>query len=195
MTDIVLQNLTKTYGELTVLQDVCATLPAGHVTCLMARSGGGKTTLLRLLAGLERPDSGEIHGRPGRCAFVFQEDRLCEAFSAIQNIKIAVPRERHKDIAPLLSSLLLDEEAQRKPVSALSGGMRRRLAIARALLAEGDLLLLDEPFKGLDEETRDTVLAVVKALLRGRTTVLATHDARDAVCFAARVLTLEPEPD
>ena len=90
-----------------------------------------------------------------------------------------------------LSALLLDGEAQTKPVSELSGGMRRRVAIARALLAESELILMDEPFKGLDEGTRETVITYVKEMTVGRTVILVTHDEEDAAALSARVVRME----
>ena len=191
MTDIHMIDLTKRYGDLTVLNSFSATLTAGEVTALMGRSGGGKTTLLRLLMGLERPDGGRIVGLPDRVSVVFQEDRLCEEFTAVENVKIAAPKRTAEEIAALLGDLLLDEEARSKPVSSLSGGMRRRVAIARALLAEGELLLLDEPFKGLDDATREAVIAVIRARITGRTVLLVTHDETDAAALSARVVRME----
>ncbi|MBQ8174102.1 MAG: ATP-binding cassette domain-containing protein [Clostridia bacterium] len=190
MTDIVIKNLSKRYGELLVLDGFSAHFAGGKTTCVMGRSGCGKTTLLRLLLGLERADGGKITGVPARCSAVFQEDRLCPEFSAIENVRIAAPRRTGEEIRATLSALLLDGEAQEKPVSELSGGMRRRVAIARALLAEGELLLMDEPFKGLDEATRDAVLAYVKRATAGRTVILVTHDEAEAKALAAPILYL-----
>ena len=191
MKNIEIRALTKRYGELTVLDAFSACFEAGKRTALMGRSGRGKTTLLRLLAGLERADSGEITGLPARISVVFQEDRLCEEFTAVENVKIAAPKRTADEIVALLYDLLLDEEAQSKPVSSLSGGMRRRVAIARALLAEGELLLLDEPFKGLDDATRARVTAVIREMTAGRTTILVTHDETDAAALSARVVNME----
>ncbi len=188
MTDIVINGLCKRYGELVVFDGFSARFAAGRITCLMGRSGRGKTTLLRILLGLESADGGEIEGLPARFSAVFQENRLCEEFSATENVQIAAPHRTREEIRETLSSLLLDGEAQKKPVSELSGGMRRRVAIARALLAEGELLVMDEPFKGLDEETRDTVIAFVKGAVAGRTVILVTHDEADAEALGAPIL-------
>ncbi len=190
MRDVVLSHLNKSFDHLTVLRDFSATFAAGKITCIMGRSGCGKTTLLRILLGLEAADSGKIVGVPTRCSAVFQENRLCDEFSAIENVKIAAPRRTLEEIKKTLSSLLLDGEAQEKPVSELSGGMRRRVAIARALLAEGELLLMDEPFKGLDEGTRDAVIAYVKEAVAGRTVILVTHDEEEAKALDAPVLSM-----
>ena len=188
MTDIQVVALTKRYGDLTVLDSFSAAFAAKETTVLMGRSGCGKTTLLRLLLGLERPDGGEIVGLPDRISAVFQEDRLCEEFTAVENVRLAAPHRAVGEIKDTLSALLLDEEAQAKPVASLSGGMRRRVAIARALLAKGELLLLDEPFKGLDDDTRETVTAVIRDMTAGRTVLLVTHDETDAAALSARVV-------
>ena len=190
MTDIVIRKLNKRYGELTVLRDFSASFAAGRISCIMGRSGCGKTTLLRILLGLEAADSGKILGLPARRSAVFQENRLCDEFSAIENVKIAAPRRTVEEIRKTLSSLLLEKEAQEKPVCELSGGMRRRVAIARALLAEGELLLMDEPFKGLDESTRDAVIAYVKEAVAGRTVILVTHDEEEATSLGSPVLSM-----
>ena len=188
MKDIVITELSKRYGDLAVLDGFSAVFPAGKTTCLMGRSGRGKTTLLRVISGLEKADGGKIEGLPLRFSAVFQEDRLCDELSAAENVRLAAPRRTAGEIKETLSSLLLDGEAQEKPVSELSGGMRRRVAIARALLAEGELLLMDEPFKGLDEATRDTVIAYVKQAVAGRTVIAVTHDEREATLLGAPIL-------
>ena len=188
MKDIIIDRLCKRFGEKVVLSDFSVTIPGGSIFGMMGESGCGKTTLLRILLGLEPADSGRIDGLPNRMAVVFQEDRLCEEFSAITNVAIAVPRTTtRKTIEECLTALGL-AEAMEMPVSELSGGMRRRVAIARALLGEGELLLLDEPFKGLDKETRRTVMAAVLAYRRGRTTILVTHDEEEIAALGALLL-------
>ena len=191
MEDIVIRSLCKAFDGKPVLQGFSATLPAGQVSCIMAPSGGGKTTLLRILLGLEAADSGEIHGLAGlRLSAVFQEDRLLENLGPVANIRLVNPqRTRGEVLAAFVAVRLSGCEDQ--PVRELSGGMRRRVAILRALLAEWDALLLDEPFKGLDEETKACVLDFVRRAAEGRTTVLVTHDAAEARALgAAQILTL-----
>ena len=144
------------------------------VTCVSAPSGTGKTTLLRLLLGLERPDAGVIHGADCLWAAVFQEDRLLEGLSAGANLRFAlgaVPREAGETLARLGLEL-----SDPKPVRAWSGGMRRRLALARALLAPAEALALDEPFTGLDGESRARCLEQIRERGGGRPVLLATHD-------------------
>ena len=155
--------------------------------CLMGPSGLGKTTLLRCVAGLETPDAGAVTGVPRRLGYVFQEDRLCDNFSAVANIRLVTGRTLpEKAILQHLEELGLSDSV-RLPVSQLSGGMRRRVAILRALLAEYDLLFLDEPFKGLDRETKETVMADTRRRCAGRTVLLVTHDVAELDAMGAVV--------
>ena len=193
MKDIIIKDLCKRYGEKNVLADFSAVIPAAGVLGIMGESGCGKTTLLRILLGLESIDGGRIDGLPPRISAVFQEDRLCDEFSAVTNVAIAAPRHTPRAaIEKCLASLGLGADLNR-PVRTLSGGMRRRVAIARALMAEGELLLLDEPFKGLDDETRLSVIAVVREMTKGRTVVLVTHDEEDITALDASLLRMGAE--
>jgi NitT/TauT family transport system ATP-binding protein len=196
MKDIVIKDLCKRFGEKTVLRGFSAVIPAGGVLGIMGESGCGKTTLLRILLGLERADGGTIEGLPARISAVFQEERLCDEFSAVTNVAIAAPRKTPRAaIEDCLSALGLGADLDR-PVRELSGGMRRRVAIVRALLAEGELLLLDEPFKGLDEATRAQTAAYLLAHTEGRTVLLVTHDREEAALLGAEELhgIFEDEP-
>lgn len=141
-----ISKLCVSYGDKKVLQDFSAEFGNG-ITLLTGPSGFGKTTLLHSIAGLIEPDSGEIIGRPERISLMFQDDRLLPWLTALQNIEI-VCDDREKAMH-YLRAVELEAEAGTRP-AALSGGMRRRVALARALAYESDLLLLDEPFKGMD---------------------------------------------
>lgn len=187
MNDIILNNICKSFGDKTVLDGLSAAFPKGRNTCIMGPSGCGKTTLLIIIAGLLNPDSGEIINRPDEISFVFQEDRLCEEFSAVSNVKIAA--EKHFDLQEI-SALLerLGIENPKGRVSDFSGGMKRRVAIARALYAPFDLLLMDEPFKGLDGESRDNTAQIIKDYTEGRTVIFVSHDADDAGLLDADIL-------
>ena len=192
MDGIVLNGLMKAYEGKTVLNVFSAVLPCGQVTAVMAPSGAGKTTLLRLLMGLDVPDSGRIEGLAGhRMAAVFQEDRLCGYLSPVDNIRLVNPARTAQEVRAALAEMgLAGCEAQ--PCRELSGGMNRRVALLRALLADADLLLLDEPFKGLDARTRQDVMRRTRALCAGRTVVLVTHDPAEAEALgAAQVLALD----
>ncbi len=171
--EIKVTKLRKSYGKRPVL-DLSFSAGPG-ITCVTAPSGTGKTTLLRLLMGLEEPDSGTISGSHTWTA-VFQEDRLLEDLNAAGNLRFVLG-DCLEGAAELLSRLGLDLLDPR-PVRAWSGGMKRRLALARALLSPGEALALDEPFTGLDEALRGICLECVKS--SGRLALLVTHDPRDA---------------
>ena len=179
MNNIEIKNLSKSFGEKKVLEGFSATLPLSGVTVIMGESGCGKTTLINIMMGFEKADSGTVEGLPSSVSAVFQDDCLCEDFTALSNLRAVVGRKRpKKELEELLLSLGLTREDISRPVRQLSGGMKRRVAIARALAADGEMLIMDEPFKGLDEEMRKKV---IKAVLndtrsKGRTLVVITHD-------------------
>lgn len=185
-----LKNINKSFGNKRVLTDFSHGFERGSRTCIMGVSGGGKTTLLNILMGLIKPDSGEIINAPKKISAVFQEDRLCEPYSAVKNI-LAVTGKlvNNEKIIAILDDLGLSG-SEHIAVKSLSGGMRRRVALARALLAESEMVILDEPFKGLDEETRERVIGVLLRNLNGRTLIVATHDARDIIALDAEVVVL-----
>ena len=150
MNDIVISELSKSFGEHVVLKDFNAVFKAGELSCIMGVSGGGKTTLLNILLGLMRQDGGEINGLPKEISCVFQEDRLCEDFSAVTNVRIACDKNiTAEEIESQLKEVGLGDSMYRT-VRELSGGMKRRVAIVRALMAPGELIIMDEPFVGLD---------------------------------------------
>lgn len=178
--DIILDKISKSYGEKQILKDFSARFPEGSTTAIMAPSGVGKTTLLRLILGLEKPDSGTIIGVPERKSALFQEDRLCPELSVITNIRMAVGRSVSDEKICQLLRLLGLEESKTLSAKQLSGGMARRAALARALLYEGALLTLDEPFNGLDEENRKIAASAILQYAKGRTVLLVTHRQEDA---------------
>lgn len=186
------EKLNKSFGDKRVIRDLTAEFPDGKITCVMGPSGCGKTTLLHMLMGLERPDSGAVVGVPQRIAAVFQEDRLCETASAAANVKLICPPG---DIFAGLAAVGLTGEDVTKPTAELSGGMRRRVAVVRALMSKGEALFIDEPFKGLDDETRAVTIDYLKTTLAGRTAVVVTHDVRDISALSAGLITLEIDPD
>ena len=189
--NLVLENISKTYGEKAVLKDFSHTFPAGKRTCIMGPSGCGKTTLLRIILGLETPDVGTMSGRPERVSAVFQENRLFEDFSALSNLAAVCHHGDKEVMARHLSELRLGDSLH-KPVRTLSGGMKRRVAIARAVLAPGELIVLDEPFTGLDKDTKETVLNYLKHHTQGRTLIIVTHDSAERDALADDVLDMSP---
>ncbi len=185
---IVIDNLTKSYGDKLALPPFSCTVQAGEIVCLLGQSGCGKTTLLRLLLGLETPTAGTVTGMPDRISAVFQEDRLCPAFSAVSNVSLALGRRAaREEMADLLIELGLGN-ALEKPVRELSGGMQRRVAIARSLLCPADLYMMDEPFKGLDEDTRKIVMDAVLRRTKEKTLLVVTHDPEEASYLNGRVI-------
>lgn len=182
---MVLAHVSKCFQGRFVLRDLSLTLEAGEGLCLLAPSGGGKTTLLRLMAGLETPDSGSVTGA-GRVSMLFQEDRLLEDFTPLDDLRLVLGRRREAELRDLLVPLL-PEDCLRRPSRTLSGGMRRRVALVRALAAPGETLLLDEPFAGLDEASREAAIGYIHARRRQRRLVVATHRAGDAAALGARV--------
>ncbi len=183
--DIILTDLTKSFGDNCVLKQFTAAFPKGKVTAIMAPSGGGKTTLLRILMGLEQADAGTISGMEGmRLSAVFQEDRLCTNLSPSANIRLTSSKVSKAAAALALESVGLDGNS-RQPVRELSGGMRRRVAILRALMADYDILFLDEPFKGLDEATKELVIQDTRKRSAGKTVILVTHEKEEAAAMGA----------
>jgi len=174
---IVFENVCKTFDGRMLFDNLNLSLKKGTLTCITGISGSGKTTFLRMLMGLEHPDSGRISGLDNTVvSAVFQEDRLCPALSASANAAIALKKGKDRRYSDgILRSLGLGDDLN-KPASVMSGGMRRRIAIARALSADYDLLLLDEPFTGLDVANRNCALACILDNARNRTVIIVTHD-------------------
>lgn len=196
--DIILEGITKAFGNHAVLKDCTMRFPEGRVSCIMAPSGAGKTTLLRILMGLEKPDSGRVDGLTGRrMSAVFQEDRLLPWGSTAGNIRFVNAKLTPEEIESGLEEVGLGGTG-RVLASELSGGMARRVALVRALLSEWDVLFLDEPFKGLDADAKHLAIEAVRAHRKGRTVILVTHDqseveALDAVIFHLPLLPYEEE--
>lgn len=170
-----------------VLKNLSLEISEGETIAVMGASGSGKTTLIKLLLGLIQPDSGTVEGLENkRVSVVFQEDRLLPWYSAKENVALVfsgrTKSERERAALELLAELELD--AADKPIRELSGGMRRRVAIARALAYGGDLLLLDEPLKGLDAELKARVAQSIKR--RFSTILLITHDEDEVKLFDCR---------
>ena len=171
-----IQSLTKRFGEKTLFEDLNLTVTGPAI--LWAPSGWGKTTLLRILMGLEVPTSGTVSG-VGRVGAVFQEDRLCPQLNAVQNVELVLPEGKEQYKEQIETDFLrfgLDRAALALPARKLSGGQKRRAALLRALWAESDTLLLDEPFTGMDAELVADAVNATKRLAGARPTVLVTHD-------------------
>lgn len=176
---IVLSEIFKQYAKTAVFHGLSACFPENRITCVLGPSGCGKTTLLMLLAGLESPDAGSITGLDGkRISMAFQEPRLCADFTASANIRLVNSRLTYQETILHMAKLGLHDLAD-KPVRAFSGGMQQRVSLLRALVADYDVLLLDEPFKGLDAETKEITMRYLKASVSGKTVICVTHDESD----------------
>jgi len=189
--EIIIRGLGKSYGGVPVFQNVSFTAKGGSATCLSAPSGWGKTTLLRILLGLEKADTGTVEGLRGlRCAAVFQEDRLLEGLTPEENLRFVQGRDYDgAAVAALLRELGL-VPGEGTPVRAFSGGMQRRVAIARALCVPSDVLFLDEPFSGLDAENRRAATDCILRRSAGRTIFLVTYERQDTEAFGAEIVDL-----
>lgn len=158
-------------GRKSVISRLSAVYEPGKTYYLRNPSGSGKTTLLRILAGLTEADSGEVNV-PVTVSMVFQEDRLCMEYSALKNVEMITGDPSRAEEA---LSCLLDPEDLKKSCADLSGGMKRRVALVRAMEAEAGLILLDEPFTGMDEETKSRAEVYIRRKQQGRTLIIATH--------------------
>ena len=207
--NIQISNLNKSYGDLSVLRNYSLVMDKGLRYLLMAPSGTGKTTFLRILTGLDNADGGKITGMPTSVGVVFQEDRLCEEYDAICNIMLGIGKKKGKVIGKDKESgicgmsrtqiieyvrkeaaKILPEDCLTKPVKELSGGMRRRVALLRAVLSPSEMLVLDEPFAGLDEENRIRSAAYLLDHLNGRTLLVTTHREDDVELLQGVKVTL-----
>ena len=212
---IQVSNISKSFGELSVLRGFSLNMEKGKHYVLMAPSGAGKTTFLRILTGLDNCDGGKITGAPAHVGMVFQEDRLCEEYDVICNIMLGMGqgtgtrngtgtddckgkengvsgmnKAQTVDYIRKEAGKILPEECLTKPVKELSGGMRRRVALLRAVLSGSDLIVLDEPFTGLDEENRARSASYLLEHLGGRTLLVTTHRDDDVELLRGMKVTL-----
>jgi sulfonate transport system ATP-binding protein len=196
---VVLESLSKSFGDRAVLTDVDLAIPPGQFVAVVGRSGSGKSTLLRLLCGLEEPTRGtarvlDTEGRDarGQVRVVFQEPRLLPWKTLLANVCIGSGKKNEPLARQVLASVGLDDRRNDYP-AVLSGGQRQRVALARALVHEPCVMLLDEPFGALDALTRIEAQKLVEDLWseRGFTALLVTHDVTEAVLLADRVLLIE----
>ena len=185
---IKINDLSFAYGEKQIFGGFSLEIPNGARSCIFGGSGCGKTTLLRLITGLEEPADGSIETGGVRFSAVFQEDRLQDFYSALMNLRLTLPGVKSDALLRELALLGLTEDDARKPAQSLSGGMKRRVALARAMLADSDIVFLDEPFKGLDETTRARAIEYVRSRRNGRTLIAVTHDEREALALGCTIL-------
>ena len=193
---LTITDLHFSYGKKEVLQGLNLSLQCGEILAVMGPSGCGKSTLLQLIAGQIKPSSGAIQCSAKRIAYAFQEPRLFPWFTVKENLAAVLnskesEEERQEKILAALHNVELEECLELYPEE-LSGGMKSRVSLARALVYEGDLVLLDEPFAALDEALRKRLCERLKAEIkaRGASAILVTHQTEDAAQLADRILTL-----
>lgn len=190
MSGIQIDALRIAYGGSFVLEDFSYQFAPGSFTSVVGPSGAGKTSLVNAVMGLIPYDGTITFSSPPMIAAVFQEDRLCEGLTALQNVTLAAASYRSKEEILRAFNAIGLGDCSAKRVCLLSGGMKRRVAILRALFAEYNLLILDEPFKGLDSDTKARTMAYVKEKASPHTVLMITHDMEEAEYFGADILTL-----
>ena len=191
-----LKHIYKNFGEKNIFTNLNLKFPKMGFTAIMGPSGYGKTTLINLILGIHKPDHGEILGFDDKkIAVVFQEDRLLEHKSGLDNILFVLRNTTaHNDAAwEMLARTGLAEDAHKRARD-YSGGMRRRLALCRALVTDFDMLILDEPFKGLDVALKPEIMALVKQKCEGKAAILITHDRDEAEFFDSYIVDISHPP-
>lgn len=193
VTLVKLENVSKHFEKLNIFNDLSFEIVAGQSVALLGPSGCGKTTLIRMIADLDDDYTGEISRNYRKIGYVFQEPRLIPWKSIYDNLRFVL--EDDEKINEALKIMKLDGFQDYKPAK-LSGGMRQRVNLARALLDEPDLLLLDEPFTSLDLHTK---LSIIEDILDGRnqrtfSMIIVTHDVREALLMADRIILLSNKP-
>lgn len=189
---IKLNSVYKSFNGTEILKNLSSGFSEKTVYCVMGKSGIGKTTLLNIISGMLEPDSGSVSGTEKlKKSFVFQENRLIPHLSAYNNLKFVTDDGKKITEALKLSRLLDDKE---KTPEEMSGGMKRRLAIARAAAFEGDIFFIDEPLYGLDIKTSQDILSMIKKMLTGKTAFIITHSTAEAYFLADKIIFLNSSP-
>lgn len=196
---LVVRALTARRRGLKLLTELDLTVAPGSILAVQGPSGAGKSTLLRMLAGLARPEGGAVEPPSGRLGMVFQDPRLLPWRSALENVALPLEgtsAERHRRAMDWLGRVRLADAANLRPAQ-LSGGMRQRVSIARALVVEPTLVLVDEPFSALDKALSHELRYEFSGLLRSRNciTVWVTHDPEEAAAVSDRVLEMAGPPN
>lgn len=187
---LMIKEITKSYGKQKVLENISFNLNESERICIYGKSGIGKTTLLRIIAGLEKADSGKITF-VGKVSMVFQEDRLLENTDVYTNLYCVLGSRFDKAEVDMHLKEVGLEGAGNKIVSELSGGMKRRVAIVRCMMKSSEIILLDEPFKGLDTILKDNIIRYVVKYLNGRAVIMVTHDISEAEKIQAEIIEIK----
>lgn len=174
---IIIKDISKSYGNTVVFENLNLKIKHYQITAIMGASGVGKTTLLNILLGLEEPDTGKVEGlEEKKIVAVFQENRLVESLDSIRNVQVVCKKDfSRNELLEEFKQVGL-EDTENKPVSELSGGMKRRVAIVRAVFVDADIIVMDEPFKGLDVGLKSKVIKYIKDKTKGKTVIIVTHN-------------------
>ncbi len=183
---IELNNITFSYGDKQILKNFCLNIKDGSRICLYGNSGIGKTTITRLILGLEKPKKGTVICTSNNISVVFQEDRLLPFKTLRENIILFGNCEK----ADYIMSALRIDDAKDKYPSELSGGMSRRAAIARALSVDADIYILDEPFTGLDKDNTLRTINLINEITKGKTLITVMHEKYFADLLNCKILTI-----
>ena len=198
MKKLIIENVKKSYDGKCVLDGVNIECNSRKATCIMGISGAGKTTLLNIIMRLTEPDYGKIictgefstkeNNYQYRVSAVFQENSLIEHLSPVVNVSMILKGKCDKAVVKAELGKLIDKEALNKPCSQYSGGMKRRVEIVRAIMAESDVVVMDEPFAGLDENTKDNGINYSMDNIGERILIGSTHDITDAKKLCADIV-------
>ena len=195
--DILFNDVSFSWGDKPLCQQLNLRLRGGKTTVMLGRSGIGKSTLLRLIAGLLQPQQGAVQGLSGNVAWMGQQDLLYPWLTVLENVMLSARLGGEKADRPralaLLEQVKLSEVAHAPPHQ-LSGGMRQRVALARTLYAQREVVLMDEPFATLDVMTKLSLQTLTARLLQGKTVLLVTHDPLEACRMADDILLLDGQP-
>ena len=190
-----IEHLCKSFGSLPVLDDLSLEVRDREILALIGPSGCGKSTLLHMISGLRQPDSGRLEGTGGRLSYMFQNARLLPWYSVWDNIRLVREQEDRDELKALIHAVGLNGFENYRP-SQLSGGMAKRCALARAFYYGSDLLLMDEPFQGLDYGLRMEMLSMLLSIWgsQRQSVLFVTHEIDEALTVATRIAVLSPRP-
>lgn len=183
---MIIQNLNKKFGDKSIFDNNSFAFEDGRVTYILGESGIGKTTLLRIIAGLDKDYTGKIIGKQEKVSYVFQEPRLFPNLNVEENIQIVCDDSKYT-VDEILKILELDMEKHSYPAS-LSGGMKMRIALARAIYNNGDLFIMDEPFSALDDDLKSRILPKIFKLLDDKTIIIVSHNIEEAQKYAHNII-------